>query len=72
MADRPYTTRALRALKAADEASAHLGKEYVGTEHLLIGLLEDKTSPAAQLLNQFGATTESVKALWDRTIAREM
>ena len=62
----------MRTLKAAGEASAHLGKEYVGSEHLLMGLLEDKTSHAAQLLDQFSTMTERVKALWDRTIEREM
>ena len=72
MSDRPYTTRALRALKAADEASARLGREYIGTEHLLIGLLEDQMSPAAQLLNHLGVTAERVNALWVQTTGKEM
>lgn len=64
MSDRPYTTRAMRALELADATAAQLGTEYVGTEHLLIGLLEEKSGPAAQLLSHLGVTTERVKTAW--------
>ncbi|MCA1838103.1 MAG: hypothetical protein LC674_04895, partial [Actinobacteria bacterium] len=43
MANRPYTTRAQKALELSDSASASLGHEFIGTEHLLIGLPEEKT-----------------------------
>lgn len=63
MADRPYTSRAQRALELAESASANLGHEYIGTEHLLIGLLEEKTGPAAKILNHLGVTTDQVRTL---------
>jgi ATP-dependent Clp protease ATP-binding subunit ClpA len=63
MADRPYSTRAQRALELAHGASAALGDEFVGTEHLLIGLLEERTGPAAQILNHLGVTSDQVREL---------
>lgn len=63
MIHRPYSTRAQRALELADSASATLGNEYIGTEHLLIGLIEEKTGPAAQILAHLGVTTDHVRTL---------
>jgi len=71
MGDRPFTTRALRALELADATAAQLGNEYVGTEHLLIGLLEEKTGPAAQILNHLGVSTDSVRAAWHQIRGEE-
>ena len=64
MAERPYTTRAQRALDLADACAARLGREYIGTEHLLMGLLEESTGPAAQVLNRLGVTTAAVREVW--------
>lgn len=66
MTDRPFTTRAQRALALADARAAALGHEYIGPEHLLMGLLEEPTSPAAQILNQLGVTSEQVRAVWTK------
>ena len=63
MAQRPYSTRAQRALDLAQTASANLGKEYIGTEHILIGLLEEQTGPAAQILTHLGVTADQVRRL---------
>jgi ATP-dependent Clp protease ATP-binding subunit ClpC len=64
MADRPFTNRAQQALALADANAARLGHPYIGTEHLLLGLLEEKTGPAAQVLNHLGVTTDRVRAVW--------
>jgi ATP-dependent Clp protease ATP-binding subunit ClpC len=61
MPDRPYTTRAKRALDLADTAADGLGHKYIGTEHLLLGLLDEKTGPAAQILNRLGVTADTVR-----------
>jgi ATP-dependent Clp protease ATP-binding subunit ClpC len=66
MTTRPYTTRAHRSLSLADAASAALGHEYIGTEHLLLGLLDEKTGPAAQILAECKVTREMVIALLER------
>ena len=63
MAHRPYSTRAQRALALAQSASASMDKEYVGTEHILLGLLEETTGPAAQILNHLGVTSDRVRSL---------
>jgi ATP-dependent Clp protease ATP-binding subunit ClpA len=54
--DLPYTTRAKKALEQAMSAARELKHNYVGTEHLLLGLLTDGTSPAAQVLREAGIT----------------
>ena len=72
MTERPLTSRAQRALALADENAARLGREYVGTEHLLIGLLEEKTGPAARLLSQLGITADRVRSAWRETTETEL
>ncbi|MGZ8378281.1 MAG: Clp protease N-terminal domain-containing protein [Gemmatirosa sp.] len=63
MSNRPYTTRAQRALALAERTAATLGDELVGTEHLLLGLLAERTGPAAQILGHLGVTTDRVEQL---------
>lgn len=41
-----YTQKAEQALKLAKRASARLKHPYIGTEHILIGLLEEETGAA--------------------------
>ena len=36
-----FTKKAIEALEAADKASKELGHGYIGTEHILIGLLSE-------------------------------
>ena len=45
-----YTERAARVLKQAGKVSKELGQNYVGTEHILLGILRDAGRAAAQLL----------------------
>lgn len=57
----PHTPRAKKVLEyAADEAS-NLKHAYVGTEHLLLGLLRERDGVAAQVLNNLGLTLEQVR-----------
>ena len=63
MPDRPHTTRAQRALALADGTAAARGDAFVGTEHLLLGLLAERTGPAAQMLAHLGVTAERVEEL---------
>lgn len=62
MPDRPFTTRAKRALDSANDTARVLGHDYVGTEHLLLGLVSDETSPAAQILYSLGVKAEHLRA----------
>ncbi|MCA1822511.1 MAG: hypothetical protein LC644_12445 [Pseudonocardia sp.] len=40
-----------------------MGHEFIGTEHLLLGLLEEKTGLAAQMLNHLGVNKDKVQEL---------
>ncbi len=56
-----YTKRAQAALSAATEEAVRLGHNFVGTEHLLIGLFEPAGSIAAQILDESGITRDRVE-----------
>lgn len=58
-----YTKKAETALKNARTQAKELGQEYVGTEHLLLGLLRTEKCVAAELLEQYGATVDNVRDL---------
>ncbi|CCO07762.1 ATP-dependent Clp protease ATP-binding subunit [Desulforamulus hydrothermalis] len=62
-ADIPPTPRAKRVLELAVEESRRLGHNYVGTEHLLLGLLREGEGVAAQVLTGLGADLERVRQL---------
>ncbi len=63
MAQRPYTTRAQQALALAESTAANLGDEFMWPEHLLLGLLAERTGPAAQMLAHLGVTSSKVEEL---------
>ncbi len=60
-ADIPPTPRAKRVLELAVEESRQLGHNYVGTEHLLLGLIREGEGVAAQVLIALGANLERVR-----------
>ena len=60
--DLPYTTRAKRVLECAMAEAHELGHDYVGTEHLLLGLLREERGIAAQVLTHLGAELDTVRA----------
>ena len=63
MDQRPYTTRAQKALTLADAAAANLGDPFVGTEHVLLGLLDEQSGPAALMLGHLGITRSAIEGL---------
>lgn len=56
-----YTTRAKSALEHASSEAQSLGHRYVGTEHLLLGLLREPKGLAGQVLESSGATFERAR-----------
>lgn len=58
----PYTTRAKKVLELAMASTIELDHHYVGTEHLLLGLLREGKGIAAQVLRKGGLTEQSVRA----------
>jgi hypothetical protein len=61
----PFTPRAKSALRSSVEVAVKLGHNYIGTEHLLLGLFGDENSVAAKVLRDLGATHDAVS---DRTL----
>jgi ATP-dependent Clp protease ATP-binding subunit ClpC len=57
----PYTSRAKKSLELAMSESRGLNHAYVGTEHLLLGLLREANGAAAQALNSMGITLEPAR-----------
>ena len=55
-----YTEKAERALAYAQESAIIFGHPYVGTEHLLLGLIKEGTGVAAMVLKNQGVTEEAV------------
>jgi hypothetical protein len=56
-----YTQRAQAAVSAATEDAVRLGHNFVGTEHLLIGLFEPAGGIAAKILHESGITKDRVE-----------
>jgi len=58
----PYTSRAKKVLEFAMTEAREFNHSYVGTEHLLLGLLREEKGIAAQVLNHLGITLEDARA----------
>jgi ClpA/ClpB-like protein len=59
--DLPYTSRAKKVLELAMSEARELEFDYVGTEHLLLGLLREEKGVAAQVLQDAGMTVEMTR-----------
>ena len=60
--DLPYTSRAKKVLELAMTEARELNHSYVGTEHLLLGLLREEKGIAAQVLTDAGVNLEQSRA----------
>ena len=61
--DLPYTSQAKRVLEAAMREAQQLNHSYVGTEHLLLGILRDEASIATKVLQgELGITVDMARA----------
>jgi ATP-dependent Clp protease ATP-binding subunit ClpC len=57
----PFTPRAKKVLELSLRESIHLGHNYIGTEHILLGLLREGEGVAAQVLVRLGADLNQVR-----------
>jgi ATP-dependent Clp protease ATP-binding subunit ClpC len=57
----PFTPRAKRVLELAIDEARQLGHNYVGTEHLLLGLIREGEGVAAQVLSELGVDRKRVR-----------
>ena len=56
-----FTNKAKKAIEIANDISIQLGHNYIGTEHILYGLVKEGEGIAAKVLNNKGITEENVK-----------
>ncbi|CAH9081920.1 unnamed protein product [Cuscuta europaea] len=68
----PFTPRAKRVLELSLEEARHLGHNYIGSEHLLLGLLHEGEGVAARVLEVLGADTGSIRTQVIRMIGENV
>lgn len=61
LAQLPFTPRAKKSLEFALEESRRFGHDYIGTEHLLLGLLREQNGIAGQALAASGVTADAAR-----------
>jgi ATP-dependent Clp protease ATP-binding subunit ClpC len=61
MGQLPFTPRAKKVLELSVEEASNLGHNYIGTEHLLLGLIRENEGVAAQVLMNLGLKLEEVR-----------
>lgn len=65
-----FTPKANTAINCAIEEASSLGHTYIGSEHLLLGLLLEGSGVAFTVLQKCGVTTEKVRELLVKTVGR--
>jgi ATP-dependent Clp protease ATP-binding subunit ClpC len=65
----PFTPRAKSVLQLSLQESRELGHGYIGTEHILLGLLDEKDGIAGQVLLSAGASPDGVRQQVTRLLA---
>jgi ATP-dependent Clp protease ATP-binding subunit ClpC len=65
----PFTPRAKRALELSLREALSLGHNYIGTEHLLLGLVREQEGVAARVLLELGVSGERVRSEIIRTLS---
>jgi ATP-dependent Clp protease ATP-binding subunit ClpC len=70
--DLPYTSRAKKVLELAMSEARELNHSYVGTEHLLLGLLREEKGIAAQVLTDAGVNLDAARTETLRLLGTEM
>ena len=60
MTDKRFTQRANKAINLAYAAAVELGHSYIGSEHILLGLLREQEGVAARVLSEFGVNADDV------------
>jgi len=61
MGQLPFTPRARKALELAYEEASNLGHNYIGTEHLLLGLIREREGIAAEVLRALKVELDDVR-----------
>jgi len=65
-----YTEKAKKAIMIAQEEAVNLNHDYIGTEHILIGLLKEEEGVASQVLKQLGVNVDKVVEEVERLVGK--
>ena len=65
-----FTNKAKKAIEIANDISITLGHNYIGTEHILYGLVKEGEGIAAKVLINKGITEEKVKTKIEELLGR--
>ncbi len=68
MSENKFSPRAEEVLRLAQEAAGELGHGYVGSEHLLLGLIREKDGLAHQVLTENGLTADMIRNIIVRSV----
>ena len=68
MNENKFTPRAEEALRLSQEAAGDLGHGYVGTEHLLLGLIREEEGIAHTVLTEAGLTDELIEEIIKKSV----
>jgi ATP-dependent Clp protease ATP-binding subunit ClpC len=60
-----------KSIELAVQEARFLGHHYIGTEHLLLGLLREEREPGGQVLRKSGVTLEKARELVKQLLAAE-
>ena len=70
MDENRFSPRAQRALELAERSAGDLGHSYIGTEHLLLGLLREEEGIARRVLEEQGLTESMVQKILINSVGR--
>ena len=65
-----FTKRARKVLSMAQEEAQRLNHSYIGTEHLLLGLIRDENGVAVRVFRELGLDPRRVREMVERTVGR--
>ena len=65
-----FSERARRVLTSAQDEAQHLNHGYIGTEHILLGLIREEDGVAAKVLNNLGVSLSKVRSAVEYIIGR--
>jgi ATP-dependent Clp protease ATP-binding subunit ClpC len=68
MNENKFSPRAQRALELAEQSAAELGHSYIGSEHLLLGLLKEGEGIAHRVLTEQGLTEDMVRRILGNSV----
>ncbi len=66
----PFTERARRSIVLAQEEAQRLGNNYIGTEHILLGIISEGESLAAKVLESLGVNLSKVRQEVEAIVGR--